>query len=131
MIIKKYKDTKQRKLILSILKRTRSHPGAEWIYEEARKQIPRISQGTVYRNLLILLEQGKITSLIQSGTITRYELKLPLHYHFRCDRCGQVVDVNIPLAQELNIKASKSSGLKVDYHQLEFHGSCVDCQTKI
>jgi len=124
----KYKETRQRELILLILKGTHRHPTADWIYDEARKKIPNISKGTVYRNLAILSERGEIAELNLSGTITRYEIKQPPHYHFRCEQCGKVLDVNIPIAEELNRKAGKETGFKVTYHQLEFRGLCKDCQ---
>jgi Fur family transcriptional regulator, peroxide stress response regulator len=128
MNTKIYKQTKQRELILSILKGTRSHPPADWIYEEARKNIPKISKGTVYRNLVILLEKGEIEELGLSGTISRYEAKQTEHYHIRCSQCGKVVDVNIPVANQMNLDASKATGFKVTGHRLEFHGYCKDCQ---
>jgi Fur family transcriptional regulator, peroxide stress response regulator len=127
MNIKKYKQTRQRDLILSILKETHSHPPADWIYEEARKSIPKISKGTVYRNLVILLERGEIEELKLSGTISRYEAKHPVHYHFRCDNCGKVVDVSVPVVQNLNNDAGKATGCKVTGHKLEFHGYCKNC----
>jgi Fur family transcriptional regulator, peroxide stress response regulator len=128
MNTKIYKETNQRELILLILKGTHAHPTADWIYEEARKKIPRISKGTVYRNLAVLAERGEITVLNLSGTITRYEAKQPFHYHFRCERCGKVEDVDIPVLEELNRVACKATGLKVTYHQLEFRGVCKNCQ---
>ncbi|MBI3786840.1 MAG: transcriptional repressor [Ignavibacteriales bacterium] len=51
------KRSRQREKIFQVLKRTTSHPTAEWVYERVREQIPRISLGTVYRNLHILKEQ--------------------------------------------------------------------------
>jgi Fe2+ or Zn2+ uptake regulation protein len=128
MIIKNTKDTRQRQLIFSILKGTHSHPTADEIYKKARKQIPRISKGTVYRNLAILLGKGKIAELNLSGTVTRYEFKQPFHYHFRCDQCDKVVDVNLPEARKLNRDASLATGFKVTHHQLEFRGLCQDCE---
>jgi Fur family transcriptional regulator, peroxide stress response regulator len=128
MITIKYKQTKQRDLILSILKGTRSHPPADWIYEEARKSIPKISKGTVYRNLIILLELGEISELNISGTVSRFEARLPSHYHFRCEKCGKIVDVNMPIEKNLNIDASKATGFKVTDHQLEFRGCCKECE---
>jgi Fur family transcriptional regulator, peroxide stress response regulator len=127
MNIKNTKDTRQRQLIVSILKETHGHPTADEIYEKARKQIPRISKGTVYRNLAILLGKGEIAELNFSGTVTRYEAKQLFHYHFRCDRCGKVVDVNLPEARKMNREAGRATGFWITHHQLEFRGLCNDC----
>jgi Fur family transcriptional regulator, peroxide stress response regulator len=128
MITKKYKQTKQRELVLSILKATRRHPPADWIYEEARKINPKISKGTVYRNLIILLEKGEISELYISGSVSRFEARLPFHYHFRCEKCEKVVDVNIPVSQQLNRSVEKATGFQITNHQLEFRGLCKDCK---
>ena len=84
------RDTKQREAILKILRNTRSHPTADQIYDEVRKDIPNISKGTVYRNLQVLEEDGAITELKINGTQSRYEVKQESHYHFRCENCGCV-----------------------------------------
>jgi len=52
------KRSKQREAIVRVLKRTSSHPTAEWIYEEVKKEIPNIGLATVYRNLRLLKEAG-------------------------------------------------------------------------
>jgi Fur family transcriptional regulator, peroxide stress response regulator len=124
----KFKETRQRELTLLILQGTRSHPTADWIYEEARKKMPQISKSTVYRNLRILLEQGEITALNINGTITRYEIKQKLHYHFRCEQCGQVFDLENPIKEDLDRKVEANTGFKIKYHQLEFRGLCKECQ---
>ena len=41
----------QREVIREIIFSTNSHPSADWVYAKARKAIPNISLGTVYRNL--------------------------------------------------------------------------------
>jgi len=128
MNTKIYKETRQREVILLILTGTRAHPTADWIYDEARKKIPRISKGTVYRNLAILSERGEIKELNLSGTITRYEAKRTFHYHFRCEKCGILEDVDIPVSEELNHQAGEATGYKVTSHQLEFRGLCETCQ---
>ena len=52
--VKKSRSTKQRAAILEILRKSGFHPTAEAIYREARKVLPNISLGTVYRNLNFL-----------------------------------------------------------------------------
>lgn len=127
MNTKWYKDTRQRKLILLILKNTRSHPTADSIYDEARKTIPHISKGTVYRNLAILKERGEITELKIDETVARYEIKQNSHYHFRCEQCGKVIDINMPVEESMNHKVSRETGFQVNSHLLEFRGLCREC----
>ena len=122
------RDTKQREAILKILRDTRSHPTADQIYDEVRKDIPNISKGTVYRNLQVLEEDGAIAVLNIDGTQSRYEVKQASHYHFRCENCGCVFDLDEPVVFELDERVAKKTGFKVKYHQTEFRGLCKDCQ---
>jgi Fur family peroxide stress response transcriptional regulator len=122
------RDTRQREAVLRVLRNTRSHPTADQIYDEVRKEMPNISKGTVYRNLQVLQEDGFITELNINGTQSRYEFKQDSHYHFRCERCGQVFDLDEPVILELDDRVAKKTGFKVSYHQTEFRGLCKDCQ---
>ena len=124
----KRRASKQRDLILDILCNTDLHPTADLIYDEVRKVMPHISKGTVYRNLNILCEDKKISILSLDGHVNRYEGNLDNHYHFRCQKCGRVFDLDEPVRHELNEKVSKSTGFEVLYHQLEFMGICKECQ---
>jgi len=124
------RETKQREAILNVLRGADSHPTADWVYDEVRKLIPNISKGTVYRNLKTLRDIGEISELNLSGTVSRYEGKQENHYHFRCEKCGQVFDLEEPVNKELDDKVAKNTGFKVSYHQLEFRGLCKDCQQK-
>lgn len=122
------RKTKQREAILRVLRNTRSHPTADWIYAEVKKEIPNISKGTVYRNLQVLQEDGAVLELNLNGTLSRFEAKRESHYHFRCEQCGRVIDVDQPVDRKLDQKVARRTGLKILYHQLEFRGVCHDCQ---
>ena len=122
------RETKQREAILRLLKNTRIHPTADQIYDEVRQEIPNISKGTVYRNLGVLVEDGYVIELNLNGTISRFEAKLDRHYHFRCEQCGRVFDLDEPVNTEIDKKISIRTGFKVSYHQMEFRGLCKDCQ---
>jgi len=124
------RETKQREAILTILRHTDSHPTADWVYDEARKVMPNISKGTVYRNLKILREMGEISELNLSGTVSRYEGRQENHYHFRCEKCGRIFDLDEPVINELDERVARNTGFKVSHHQLEFRGLCGDCQLK-
>ena len=102
-------DTKQREAILKILRNTKSHPTADQIYGEVRKDMPNISKGTIYRNLQVLEEDGAITELKINGTQSRYEVKQESHYHFRCEKCGCVCDLDEPVVFELDERVANKT----------------------
>ena len=53
------KYSRQREAVLAYLQSTKSHPTADTVYRNIRKQFPRISLGTVYRNLNLLADSGR------------------------------------------------------------------------
>jgi Fur family peroxide stress response transcriptional regulator len=124
----KRRETLQRQTILSFLRETRSHPTADDIYETVRASLPSISKGTVYRNLKVLEETGMVSELNLDGTVSRYEFRRERHPHFRCERCGNVLDIHSRVDTDLDRRVEEETGLKIDYHQLEFRGLCQDCQ---
>ena len=93
VVPKKLKSSKQRDLVLQLLRGTCCHPTADSIFEQARHIMPNISLGTVYRNLKLLTEEGKIQELRIGRGVSRYDGDLRDHYHVRCIECGKVDDV--------------------------------------
>ncbi len=122
-------DTGHRKAVLSVLQECRRHLTADEVYEEVRKSLPRISKGTVYRNLRILRERGDIVALELGGALTRFEARQEPHYHFVCEICGTVFDLDEPVGQDLNTRVEKKTGFRVSYHHLEFRGRCSGCES--
>ena len=89
--------TKQKRVILDVLRSVNTHPTAEWIYQEARKEIPGLSLGTVYRNLNLLRDNGEIQELSYGSSQSHYDGCPENHYHFVCRECGRVFDVDLGL----------------------------------
>lgn len=122
--------TKQRKAILNILKNTDVHPTADWIYDQVKEEIPNISLGTVYRNLNVLEEMGEIMVLDYGSSYSRYDGNPENHYHFKCENCGQVFDIDHNVIEDLNKRVNENTAFKVNTHRLEFYGLCPECQNK-
>ena len=116
--------TKQRRIIKEILCNTTSHPTAEAIHEEAKKVLPDISLGTVYRNLSLLTDHHMIRSFIVDGII-RYDKNI-VHDHFICDKCKCIIDV--PKNIDNNNKYIDGN-LVIDY-DIKYKGICRECQRK-
>lgn len=121
--------TKQRQIILEVLRSTKAHPTADWIYEQVRQSVPRISLGTVYRNLRVLKETGDIQELNYGSTYSRFDGNTEPHYHFVCKDCGAVLDIDLPTLTDFNSHVADSIGGHVDFHRMEFYGICAGCLT--
>ncbi|HOQ14720.1 MAG TPA: transcriptional repressor [Bacillota bacterium] len=87
--------TKQRKLIIGIVNSSRNHPTAAEIYSEARRMMPSIAVGTVYRNLKLLTNAGEIRKLSFPGQPERYDRIEHPHGHLYCVACGGINDFDI------------------------------------
>lgn len=122
--------TRQKRVIMDVLRNTKSHPTADWIYEQAKRHIPDLSLGTVYRNLNLLKEMGEILELNYGSTYSRYDGNPANHYHFQCEKCGCVYDLELPLQVSLEREAQAKSGHVVKSHRLEFYGLCRECAEK-
>ncbi|NYE57040.1 Fur family transcriptional regulator [Carboxydothermus ferrireducens] len=123
--------TRQKKVIIDILKNTKNHPTADWIYEQARRIIPDISLGTVYRNLRQLTQSGEILELNYGSSYSRFDGNPVPHYHFVCENCGRVYDVDMPVLEKIEKEVEEKMGFSVKNHRLEFYGVCSDCQQKV
>ena len=125
--VKKMRMTPQRRVILEELRKVNDHPAADEIYQRVRKRLPKISLGTVYRNLEVLCELGKIQRLELSGSTKRYDGVPNKHYHIRCVACGRVDDAPIAPLNELEDDLYGTTVYEIIGHNLEFTGLCPQC----
>jgi Fe2+ or Zn2+ uptake regulation protein len=119
--------TRQREAILAVLRGTKCHPTADWVYQEVRKEMPHVSLGTIYRNLRTLSEHGEIQELAFGSAHSRFDANPDNHYHFICEECGTIEDLEMPALAELGKEALELPGYEVRGHRLEFHGICPHC----
>ncbi len=118
--------TKQRAVILEALKSATSHPTADEIYGIVRKKLPRISLGTVYRNLELLSSCGEILRLDRAGVQKRFDGNTHPHLHVRCEICGKVADVHMPPPS--GVFPGTVPGFSVHSVEVEFIGICDGCE---
>jgi Fur family transcriptional regulator, peroxide stress response regulator len=119
--------TRQRQVILEELRRLDFHPSADEVYDLVRKRLPRISLGTVYRNLETLSELGEIQKLEFGGTIKRFDGITEPHYHIRCNLCDCIDDAPMSLLKDIEDRISSVTDYRIIGHRLEFFGLCPEC----
>ncbi|WP_456448247.1 manganese-dependent transcriptional regulator PerR [Deinococcota bacterium DY0809b] len=120
--------TRQRKAVLDVVQKARNHPDAAWIYQEVRKIVPSISLGTVYRTLEALVSEGQIAVLARAGEATRYDANPVPHHHLICERCGEIVDLEVELPDLLTPARAAYPELQVHEAKVEFRGLCSACR---
>lgn len=85
--------SKQRNLVLNILRENPVHPTAEWVFEKAKEEMPGIGVATVYRNLNALVEAGEIDRIPGIDGVDRFDGNCMPHYHMKCNGCGMLFDL--------------------------------------
>jgi len=123
------RKSKQKEAILRAVKSTTSHPTADWVYEKVREEIPHISLGTVYRDLKLLKQEGEVSEVSLTDTLSRFDGNTQNHYHFKCEQCAHISDVDEPVDEEINKRVAQKMGFKVSHHRLVFYGLCKECQS--
>lgn len=123
------KHFRKRDAILTCLRSTDLHPGADWIYEQVKQQIPDISLATVYRNLALFKEQGIIQSVGTVNGVERFDANTEPHVHFICTGCAGILDLpKMEVPTTLSDQVAHQSGCQVAGCQLTFTGLCGNCK---
>jgi Fur family peroxide stress response transcriptional regulator len=127
MVKSNYKSSKQRSAILTLLRSTKTHPTAAWLFERLRTDIPGLSLGTVYRNLSTLKDQGLLQVLSPGDGMDRFDADVSGHYHVVCEGCGKVDDLPQGIDRGLEIDAARETGYTITSHRVFFYGICPGC----
>lgn len=119
----------KRDAMLSLLRGTRCHPSADWVYQQLRPQYPGLSLGTVYRNLNQLCGQGAIRRVGTVNGQERYDGEMSPHSHFICDHCGAILDLpgHQPGREYMEL-VSVQYGFQIEGCEFIVRGLCKDCK---
>lgn len=124
------KHSKQRDSIMEFLRERKDHPTADTVYMNVRKTFPNISLGTVYRNLTLLADIGEIARIRVGDGVDHFDADTSPHYHFICNKCGSVIDLEMEDMTEINQMANRNFDGMVEGHITYFYGKCGNCSSK-
>ena len=122
------RHSRQRDVVLEVVRSTMDHPRADWVYRQARRRLPRISLGTVYRNLKQLADLGLIREIQAGGPGARFDGNIGRHYHIRCVGCGRLSDLPLSVSKTLEAQARRATLYLILGHEVEVNGLCPRCQ---
>ena len=117
-------------MVLSAVNELHSHVTADQICHYIKAKYPSIGRGTVYRNLGILVEEGKVRKVEVPDGSDRFDFTLENHYHVECVKCGGVFDVDMDVISELEKKIKDTHGIQYLSYDIFFKGICPECQKK-
>ena len=119
--------TRQRAIILEVIRSDMCHHTAEEIFSLAKERLPSISRATVYNNLKALEEEKIIRRINGEDGIARYDKSYVLHGHLFCSSCGKIYDFSIP---DFNNTLTALCGAEIDSYELSAKGLCRACRAK-
>lgn len=121
--------TRQRSVVLEVVRSTEAHLTANEIFESARSLMPTISFATVYNSLRYLKDQGLISEVTFGNAASRYDRETSRHDHAVCTTCGKIVDFDLAETVELMRTAARRSRFKPESIHLTLMGLCPDCRS--
>ena len=124
---KALRSTRQRKVIFEELCKLTTHPTADEMYQIVKKKLPRISLGTVYRNLEVLSKTGAIKKLRFGEDSMRYDGNTKRHYHASCLSCGRLDDLPAGTFPIEDSAIKGNSDYKILSWELRVYGTCSEC----
>ena len=119
--------SRQRERIYQAVHASREHPSAQMVYDLLREELPRLSLGTVYRNLHQMAQEGMLQEL--EGPTARFDACLAPHAHIRCTCCGRVMDLSA-LEEPAPVRSAAETGWQVERYSLMLEGICPACAGK-
>ena len=124
-----FRMTSQRMAILHVLHHEGIHLSPAEVYKKARKEVPGLTEPTVYRTLEFLADIALVRpSYTATGHLT-YEIAGNDHHHMVCRNCGAEIEVEHTLLESLYRILETTSGYRsIDSH-VTFFGVCPKCRT--
>jgi Fur family ferric uptake transcriptional regulator len=123
--------TRQRHLIVDILRQSDEHLDAQALFQRAVEKDPDVSLATVYRTLSVLKELGLVEQRHLCEERSQYEpIGEKPHHHFNCVRCGRIVEFDTDLVDRIAEDLHTRIGAVVTRAHVLATGYCAACQTK-
>lgn len=122
------RNTVQKEVVLNAVRSMRGHATADEVYSYILNDHPNIGKGTVYRNLNVLSEEGKIRKVEVTEGPNRFDFTVKDHYHITCVKCNRIFDVDMDVIPKLESRIHDTHGIRFLGYDILFKGLCTDCQ---
>ena len=119
--------TKQREVVLQVIRNAHEHLTANEVFTAAKELLPTISFATVYNSLRYLKEAGLIAEITFGNGASRYDRMTHRHDHAICTVCGKLVDIEMEVPAEILKKAARQSKFKPETLEFTLRGKCPEC----
>ena len=124
------KATFQRINILEVIEK-HGHMSVDDIYAEVIKVHPSLSLATIYKNIILMQENGILVEVPIAGKKLKYELAKTDHMHLICTECGEVEDVNcMESTDRIFRELTEQEHFKLARRQVNLYRPCEACQSQ-
>jgi Fur family peroxide stress response transcriptional regulator len=121
-----FRLTAQREHVYNVLLARRDHPTAEQVFMRAKDGMPDISMATVYNCLDALVKCRLVRQVNLNRIAMRYCPNMQEHFHFNCDNCGGVFDIEfVEAGRKAPLEVPK--GFHAAGYEISVHGLCPKC----
>jgi len=125
----KRRVTRQLGAVYDVLAASHDHPTADQVFQRVRRLLPRVSLGTVYRNLDKLRDEGRLRVVRLEGGQAHYDAMTDVHDHFVCESCGAVMDLP-ERSPAVDVRPLHAAGHRVHWQTTALYGVCNRCAPK-
>lgn len=126
----KTRNTRQKKLILSILEEAGRPLTAGDIYARAALLQPTLAKSTVYRNLEAMQARGEVVrGRLESGESFYGAAHGRGHRHYMiCKGCNRMLDLPACPLASMERELEEMAGFAVTEHVVQVYGYCAECR---
>jgi Fe2+ or Zn2+ uptake regulation protein len=122
--------TRQRQVVLQIIRDSDAHLTANEVLAQARAKLHSISFATVYNSLRFLKDAGHIAEIQFGNGASRFDRITSRHDHAICTKCGTLVDIELEHPADLVEMAAALSNFQAESLEFTLRGVCPDCLEK-
>ncbi|MDO8491027.1 MAG: transcriptional repressor [Dehalococcoidia bacterium] len=124
-----HRMTRQRTLLLDLIKEAGGHLDADELYRRAREKQPRVSLSTVYRALHLFKKMGLVEEYHFDESHHHYEATSKKeHHHLLCLGCGRVIEFQSPLSRYVTRNVPEARDFHIVDTELRMTGYCSNCR---
>jgi len=120
--------TRQREVVLKVIREAPEHLTANDVFASAKKRLPSISFATVYNSLRYLKEAGHIAEIQFGNGASRFDRMTSRHDHAICTSCGKLVDIEMDIPDDIVKRAARHSKFKPESLEFTLRGKCPECK---
>jgi Fur family transcriptional regulator, ferric uptake regulator len=124
-----FKLTDSRRAVVELMLKRQGHFSASDIYEDTKREAPKVGRATVFRTLDLLSQMNMLERIhIGDGCHSYVICESHHHHHIICSSCGSSISFENCELEGFIKKLESQTNFRIHGHWLEVFGECVTCQ---